>query len=327
MRNITRGTSILLAILTLSLPVAASAQSDIVGQFSLNGASITAHQTFATDRVSDATDIPWWYGCSPTAVGMMIGHYDRIGYGSDPLHNKYPSLVPGGVAELTTYGNPGALVNAATASTGHISDFYRNGYMSTGDDLAQPWHSFNSLADFMGTSQDAYGNVNGSTTFYNYTNGARLYARDAYTGGFWAADGMYGVAEYVNYCGYGSGNPATDTNFFSQYIYGLNGNTRGFTWANYMTEIDAGRPVIIQVEGHSMFGYGYDNTGGAQTVLLHDTWTAGEHTMTWGGSYAGMTHYGVMAATLTNGVPEPATMSLLALGGMATLIRRRRNRR
>ena len=28
-----------------------------------------------------APDYEWWYGCSPTAAGMLMGHYDINGYG------------------------------------------------------------------------------------------------------------------------------------------------------------------------------------------------------------------------------------------------------
>jgi len=75
-----------------------------------------------------------------------------------------------------------------------------------------------------------------------------------------------------------------------------------------MAEIDAGRPVMIQVSGHSMFGYGY---GENSTVYLYDTWTPGPHTMTWGGSYSGLMHYGVMVLTP---VPVPAAVLLGILG-------------
>jgi len=46
--------------------------------------------------------------------------------------------------------------------------------------------------------------------------------------------------------------------------------------------------------------------------------------MTWGGSYSELMHYGVTGLTLTNGTPEPATLGLLALGGLAVIARRRR---
>ena len=100
----------------------------------------------------NAPDYAWWYGCSPTSAGMMMGYYDINGYKG----SSYGNLVPGGTAELSTYGNPGALVNNIIASAGDIADFYKTppGYGGSGDDNPAPWHAFNSLADFMGTSQD-----------------------------------------------------------------------------------------------------------------------------------------------------------------------------
>jgi hypothetical protein len=65
----------------------------------------------------------------------------------------------------------------------------------------------------------------------------------------------------------------------------------GFTLAQYQHEIDAGRPVLIQVTGHTMLGVGYDNAG--STIYVHDTWDFSSHSMTWGGSYSGMEHYAV----------------------------------
>jgi hypothetical protein len=245
---------------------------------------------------------------------MMMGYYDINGY--DGLN--YDNLTPGGTAELSNYGNPGALANSMIASNGHIADFYHTppGYLGSGDDT-YTGRAFNSLADFMGSSQDSVGNVNGSTTFYYWSNGARTYAKDVYNGGVSDFDGMFGMAEYFHYSGY-SGDPSTDTNFYSQYIDTL-GLTYGFTFADYMAEINAGRPVMIQVEGHSMFGYGYNDVN--LTIYLHDTWSAGMHSMTWGGSYYGMYQYGVACFTPTTGgggapVPEPCTLLLLGSGLM-----------
>ena len=258
----------------------------------------------------NAPDYEWWYGCSPTSAGMMMGYYDINSYGG--LY--YPDLVPGGTAELSNYGNPGARANQAIASDGHIADFYSGGNGASGDDVAPPHHSFNSLADFMGTSQDAYGSSNGSTWFYNYGDGSRLYAWEMPGHGLADVSGMYGLWEYEQYAGYGLGT-VNDQMIYNQYIVEL-GRTYGFSWADYMAEIDAGRPVMIHVAGHSMFGYGYDAQ--TQQVLLHNTWWAGEQSMTWGGSYYGMDHYGVTVFEPTGGViPEPGTFLLLGSGLLA----------
>lgn len=132
----------------------------------LEGGNIAFYRQGATTTVPDPGDYDWWYGCSPTSAGMIMGHYDVRGY-NDQFYNN---LVPGGQAENNTYGAGPYLANDAIASSGHISDFYGGGYEAFGDDVAEPWHSFNCLADFMGTSQDSCGNSNGSTTLYYFTN-------------------------------------------------------------------------------------------------------------------------------------------------------------
>jgi hypothetical protein len=42
----------------------------------------------------NSTDYAWWYGCSPTSMGMILGHYDRNGY----QNTYFGNMVAGGVA-------------------------------------------------------------------------------------------------------------------------------------------------------------------------------------------------------------------------------------
>ncbi|MBL7154121.1 MAG: C39 family peptidase [Phycisphaerae bacterium] len=266
--------------------------------------------------LTNSPDYDWWYGCSPTSAGMIMGYYDRNGYGG----YSYDNLVPGGVAELSSFGNPGAIANQAIASTGHIADFYAGGYGASGDDVAPPHHSFDSLADFMGTSQDALSLSNGATRFWYFTSGNPLYAHQM--PGFGLADnsGMYGLWEYEQYAGYGYG-PLTDQMIYNQYILGYKSPTVGFSWDDYKAEIDAGRPVMIHVVGHSMFGYGYDDQ--TNEVILHETWYEGEDRMVWGTSFAGMPHSGVTVFEPTI-VPVPAAVLLGILGLSAVGVKLRK---
>lgn len=286
------------------------------GVNSVAAAAVLEAGQYGAATLSNSPDYDWWYGCSPTAAGMMMGYYDRNGY--DGL--DYTNLVPGGVAELSNYGNPGALANSAIASQGHIDDFWV-GYGKSAPDDPDPLGSgrtipndFDCLADFMGTSQDSVGALDGGTWFYNWSNGAKFTAENADTQGVWNASGMYGIGEYVEYCGYDT----VAKGLYNQYIDTL-GLTYGFTFADYKAEIDAGRPVMIHVVGHSMFGYGYDdpdpNIDTDDEVLLHDTWSLGEHSMTWGGSYSGLAHRGVTVMEITGGdiIPEPASLAIWSL--------------
>ena len=94
----------------------------------------------------------------------------------------------------------------------------------------------------------------------------------------------------------------------------------GFGFDEYKAEINAGRPVMIHVVGHSMVGVGYDDP---ETVYLHDTWDNDLHSMTWGGAYAEMD---LRAMTVIHLVPEPSTLLLagIALLVLAGYARRRR---
>lgn len=252
----------------------------------------------------DESTYSWWFGCSPTSAGMLLSWYDR---------NGYSNFVPGGEAELDTFGNVDALVNDIIASPGHIADFYSDGYNLGGDDVAAPWHDFDCLADFMGTSQDAYGNTNGATTFYYYaSNNPISYSQIySYGPGYYDSSGMYGIYEYVNYAGY------EVVQLYNQYIYGYGGVQNGFTFDDYKNEIDSGRGVILHIDDHSIYGYGY--VDGTDTVLFHDTWQAAPREMAWGGDYLERNHYGV---TVLEVIPEPATVLLFAIG--AGVLRRRK---
>ncbi len=268
--------------------------------------------------LANTSNYQWWYGCAPTSAGMMMGYYDRNGY----MSYSYAGLVPGGIAEASSYpssaGSWDYLCQSIIASSGHVSDFYITGYGASGDDVLPPHHSFNSLADFMGASQDNLstlgGNANGYTTFFYWSDGSPMYDYELQVLGYdyFNLDGMYGIGEYVEYAGYET------TTLYNQYI-DTAGYTYGFTYAQYMDEIDAGRPVLIHVEGHTMLGYGYDNTV-APTIILYDTWGPNGQNpgvMVWGGTYLYgdmlLEHYGVTIMELAL-IPAPGAILLCSIG-------------
>ena len=246
----------------------------------------------------------WSYGCSPTAAAMMMGYYDNNGY-----PNMYTGPANGGVCPLNNFvWGYGECPLSAThqgfdgrSEDGHVDDYWilagsggPDPYVSNGW-AQQTWG--NCTADFMGTNQDKFGLRDGGTWFWYNRNGAPLYDYYAGTG----QDGCYGLRRFVESRGY------IVLENFNQYIYGYQGKTKGFTFENYRAEIDAGRPVIIQVTGHSMLGFGYNNNAGQQIIYIHDTWDHSDHTMQWGGSYDGNTHYGVTVMRLAQaGYPQQA---------------------
>ena len=254
---------------------------------------------YATQGIVVLPNVPafnWSYGCSATSAAMIMGYYDNMGYS-----NMYAGPANGGVCppNNATWGYGECPLSATHLGydglgiKGHVDDYWRAYGNNTPDPYIGFWseHEWaDCTADYMGTNQSKYGNSDGSTTFWYFTDGSPIYD---YAGGEPSGkDGCHGIGEFARSRGY---QVAAN---FSQYIYGYNGNTSGFTFDQYKNEIDKGRPVMIQVSGHSMVGYGYDSAN--QTVYIHDTWDHNNHTMTWSGQYAGMQHYGVTVMRLVS---------------------------
>jgi hypothetical protein len=263
----------------------------------------------AATSLANVPAYDWSFGCSATSAAMMAGYYDRTNY-----PNMYAGPTNGGVAPMNNSAWGTVVINGNTlsqcpfsatrqgldgrTSRGHVDDYWIT-YNNAGPDpfIANGWteHTYGECTgDYMKTNQSTYGNIDGGTTFWYYTDGS------PFTGNYGNNDGMYGIKLFFESRGY------TVTSSFNQYIYGFNGNTLGFTFDQYKQQIDAGRPVLIQVSGHTMLGMGYNDTG--SLIYLHDTWDYSTHEMTWGGSYAGMAQYGVGVIQLQPAVPQNRTL-------------------
>ena len=162
------------------------------------------------------------------------------------------------------------------------------------DDLTKP-QSWNCIADWFETSMDPF----------DYGWSPQRRADDAFE-------------EYANYRGY---------EFDSWYISYV-----GFSWGEFVGEIDAGRPMMFTVDTDGIGGidhfvpvFGYDDRGNDGLWYgLYTTWSESE-SVVWE-RFQGMGNlWGIGYATyiLPISVPEPATMILLGLGAMLL----RRNRR
>jgi PKD repeat protein len=254
----------------------------------------------------------WSFGCSATAAAMAAGYYDNNGYpdmytgptngGIMPMDNSSWGIVEIN-GEIRAQCPLSATRNTVDGRTtrGHVNDYWVQ-YGSTSDDpyIINGWtaHTYGDCTgDFMGTNQSALGSSDGSTTFYNYIDGSPLYNYTDCEPG--SIDGCHGLRDFYESRGYGV------IQNYSQYIYGYQGNTLGFTFNQFKQEIDNGRPVLIQLAGHTVLGYGYDDTG--TIVYLHDTWDYSNHSMVWGTSYSGLEHYGVCVVQL-----EPSTVGIMA---------------
>jgi PKD repeat protein len=271
-----------------------------------------ASPTRSAVTLSNMPAFDWSFGCSATSAAMAAGYYDNNGY-----PEMYTGPTNGGVMPMNNSVWGTVVINGETRSQcplsatrntvdgrtarGHVDDYWIQ-YGSTADDpyITNGWTEHESgdcTGDFMGTNQSAYGSSDGSTTFTNYTDGSPLYD---YTGGEPDyIDGCHGFRDFYESRGY------EVIHNYSQYIYGYEGNTLGFTFNQYKQEIDSGRVVLIQLAGHTVLGYGYDDAG--SLVYLHDTWDYSDHSMAWGTSYSGLAHYGVCVVKL-----EPSTVVIMA---------------
>ncbi len=250
----------------------------------------------------------WLFGCSAVSAAMIAGYYDRNGYpnmytgptngGVMPLDNKSWPTWPDGF----TYYPSNPLVASQNGLDGRITrgsiDDYWVKYASSTPDpyITGGWtqHTWgDAIGDYIHTSQSKYGLADGYSRFYdNWSNPAapltcdtiESYSLPPYN---LPSDGTVGRKQFYRAKGY------TVTDCYNQYTDNL--YTGGFSFMQYQAEIDAGRPVMLNLTGHTVVGVGYDNS--TNTIYIHDTWDYNTHTMTWGGSYAGMT---LVAVSIVN---------------------------
>ncbi len=261
----------------------------------------------AQGRASNLLQVPtynWCFGSAPTAAAMIAAWHDRTAYaeiytgptngGLMPMDNSvWPDWVDNNgdsrhqcPLSATHNGLAGRSVN------GHVDDYWDFLDQAGPDPFRGNWpeHAWaDCTGDFMKSNrwfQQRSLNLDGETAFYFFPNGPALHASDMDGHAVRFYDGGYGLKQFYESRGY------TATLMYNQYILGYNGNVQGFTYNQFKTEIDADRPVLIHLEGHTVAGVGYDDSAG-QLIYINDCWDHAVHTMTWGSDYAGMAQMGV----------------------------------
>jgi hypothetical protein len=258
----------------------------------------------------------WVFGCSAVSASMIGAYFDRNG-----LPNIYTGPTDGGVMPMNNSvwptwkdgandwypGNP--LAASRNGSDGRVIrgsiDDYWDAYNSGAQDpyITGGWaqHTWgDAFGDYMKTSQSAYGNVDGSTLFYTWTsNAGPLTCATMASEHVADQDGTYGRKLFYEARGY------TVADCYSRKTD--NTITGGFSFADYKALIDAGYPILLNLEGHSVVGVGYLDPS---TVYLNDTWDYETHSMTWGGSYIDMPllSVSVVNPVVTLPVPEIAAL-------------------
>jgi len=260
--------------------------------------------------LEDVPDYNWYYGCFGTASGNLFGYWDRNG-----LPDIYTGPVNGGVAPLNTSGTNAHIWTMwasragyggrATNDWGHVDDYVGidgNGggvtYRQTNDPYiaaGRSPHAHDSIGDFIGLSQYSWTNLNGecrgnvNAWAFNYFDvlGKRRQNFNAPT-----PDIQSGYRRFAQFRGY-------DAEVYSQVtdVYPNTPAGRGFTYEDFMAEIDAGYPVVMQwqisnyadsngnnPDFHAVVGYGYyHDPSGTKSIYTHNSWAQGEVLYNWNG--------------------------------------------
>lgn len=284
----------------------------------------------STGVLKNFPSFSWVFGCSAVSGAMIATYYDNKNY-----TNLYAGPKNNGKMPLTDTGwstwNDGEYVypnNPLIAShkgvdgrktKGSIDDYWVSYFSYTPDPFLtggwtqHPWAT--SIGDFMKTSQYLYYNVDGSTSFYNYVDDEghpvkdKLTCDDMAKYGIDIFDGTYGRKLFYEARGYSVGT------CYSQWTD--NQADGGYSLADFKASIDSCNPVMINLAGHTVVGYGY---GVGNTIFIRNTWDSDPshvYKMQWGGSYEDMEMNSVSIVKLGPAViPNP--MSPTGLGKDAT---------
>ena len=254
----------------------------------------------------------YMYGCAPTSIAMILGYYDLYGYRG----MNFSALIEGDV-ELNARGSEEVKytmndfesnLGKATATMDYVQRFYSKDsldviitYKNTETTPAEELeYSFvdteegpvlrtdvwNCLADYLGTGQFWRMNENLSTTSIPLPLEVSLQDEepktiiDEATGTertvlIRDVDVQCGVYRYVQDKGYSLDMKTTA-------CHQIDAAGGDFTFEDYKKEIDAGRPVLVLIDGHVMVGYGYND---ATKEIIFDNCYQADERMVWGGTY------------------------------------------
>lgn len=203
----------------------------------------------------------WTNGCTPTAIGMIIGYWDSQGF---------DNLVPGSAATQTS------AVSAMISSTGNYNDYclpIDSGSTILPDKSEPPVgdeHANDCVADFAYTSQSHYSNAYGWTKFscipLGFNNYVKLREPTSIPS---ATNYMWGYFTWAQFCAE------------------INANRP----VALLVDSNADN-----VSDHSVTAIGYGVTGGKNMYACYTTWDADVHWYEFAGTAVGRP-FGIVGAT------------------------------
>jgi hypothetical protein len=227
-------------VMLVVLLMAAAADAAVEPEYALDNSQI-----MGANPLPGVPEYIWWYGCSPTAGGMMVGYWDG--------KPGYENLFEGDASYWWGESDPNLGITGTrsiVAGTAHIVAGIENGY-TYGDwhnSVSYPAHEANpdSLADFMHT-------VDGGTLWPDIAEGLEEYVEwdnpNTVTDESGPGPGLYfdALVDLSDVAYYGG----------------------SYEYADFKAEIDADHPVLLGLRtydpseggfvGHCVVGYGYQD--------------------------------------------------------------------
>lgn len=254
----------------------------------------------------------WSYGCTATATSMFAGYYDNFGADNIYIGPENGGLQPMSNAVWNTQANQNGTSQIPVAASkmgvdgratrGHGDDYWVQPD-SEGDPYFGSWteHDYETgqraTGDFMGTNQfNNWGNIDGSTSLWSYLapSGGKLYDKGDELNPP-ARDGIHGMRLFFESLGYDVITNWTQLvdGFVDPDDTAAGPVVDGYTFEDLKASIDAGRPVLVGLDNHSVLAYGYADP---DVVYVRSTWynnlyTPGSETMIWGTNFSGLYHY------------------------------------
>ena len=199
--------------------------------------------------LSGVPDYRWYYGCSPTSGGTVVGYWDnQPGY-----TNLYDGTAP------MFAGNGYQPIDQIISSDEHNSATF-NGAECTHDNSPPAGDTGpNSVACFMHTDPS-----DGGSWGWNVATGLRRYAL------YDDPDTAINESAYFNSFIQYAPSPSWSASF----------NAPALSFTDLVYEIDGGRPMILDLSldggAHSVTAYGYwQQDDGSQWYAVRDTWQDG----------------------------------------------------
>jgi len=197
----------------------------------------------------------WRHGCGPTALGMVIGYYDILGY---------DDLIPGSAVTQTDQ------VNQVIASGGDQNNPFPPGSESHYEDYAIPEDSWPNMIDDDYITQGRIPHTDNCIADYMHTSKSTF---DNYYGWCWSDDIGSAFVDYVR-----QQNSNYSVEFQDYYFY--NGT---LNWSILTTEIDLHRPMVFLVDtdgdnstDHFVTVIDYRTQGPNNEYGCWDTWDDGK---------------------------------------------------